>query len=279
MPGHCLIDAGPDVGRFLVEGSHTIHFEPAPDLDQARFDFVFAHAVLAAIHRHRGDLVLHANTLRWRHGLLAIAGSSGAGKSTTAAGLIQRGATLIADDLTVLRAGHHDQLVVRQTPPQLHLTRLAAERLGLSGGARPSPVHSAKVVVSVEEPATTSPPHAAPEQPWSPDLSGPGLHDLVLLEASHEQEVRLRRLHGADLFLALQHCIYGPLKPCDIPASFPLQALLARRVRVWSLKRPQERWCLDEVLDALEDGLAGAPTPIGQDCPASAESHPPQADG
>ena len=273
------MDSGPQVGRFLIEETHTIHFEPAAHAEQARVDFVLSHPVLAALHRHRGDLVLHANTLLWRNGLLAIAGSSGSGKSTTAAGLIQRGATLIADDLTVLRAGHHDQLVVRQGAPQLHLTRIAAERLEFSHGARPSPVHSAKLVVPLGDPASPAAAQGAALHDWRPDLSGPGLRDLVLLNPGDGAEVQITRLRGADLFLALQHCLYGPLKPCDTPASFRLQALLARRVRVWSLRRPQERWCLDEVLDALQEAIATDPTLLGQDPPASAEPRLHPADG
>ncbi len=273
------MDAGPGVGRFLVEATHTVHLEPAADLDPDRARFVLAHPVLAALHRHRGDLVLHANALRWRHGLLAVAGGSGAGKSTTTAGLIQRGATLIADDLTVLRAGDHGQLVVRHGAPQLHLTRVAAERLGLGSGALPSPVRSDKVVVPLDGPTASPLPHAAAGPGGWPDPCGPGLRDLVLLEPADGPEVELNRLRGSDLFLALQHGLYGPLKPCDTPASFRLQALLARTVRVWSLKRPQGRWCLDAVLDALDDGLAEAPAPLGQDPAASAEPPRPPAHG
>ena len=101
----------------------------------------------------------------------------------------------------------------------------------------------------------------------------------MLLEPGDGPEVELNRLSGADLFLALQHGLYGPLKPCDIPASFRHQALLARSVRVWSLKRPQGRWCLDEVLDTLEQALAAAPAPLGEDPPASAEPRLPPAHG
>lgn len=242
-------------------------------------DFALTHEVLGALSRHRGDLVLHANTLLWHDRALAIAGCSGAGKSTTAAGLIQRGATLIADDVTVLRPGDHDQMVVRSGAPQLHLTRSAAERLGLAQGALPSPVHSAKVIVSLDESTSPVAPASSALEEWRPDLSAPGLRDLVLLEPGDGPHVQLSRLRGSELFLALQHCLYGPLKPCDTPASFRLQALLARSVRVWRLQRPQERWCLDEVLDVLEQSLGTAAAPLGQDPPASAEHRLSPADG
>lgn len=91
--------------------------------------------------------------------------------------------------------------------------------------------------------------------------------------------MQLSRLRGSELFLALQHCLYGPLKPCDTPASFRLQALLARSVRVWRLQRPQERWCLDEVLDVLEQSLGTAAAPFDQDPPTSAEQRLSPADG
>ncbi len=275
-PRSFFLDAGPRVGRFLVEGSYTVHFEPAADVEEELLQWMLSHHLRAALHRHRGDLVLHANTLLWPQGLLAISGSSGAGKSTTAAGLIQRGAIQIADDLTVLRAGEHGQLVVRHGAPQLHLTRAAAERLGLIHGTRPSPVRADKVVVPLDDP-TLGLGHPTEPEGW-PAPSAPGLRDLVLLEPGDGPELLLSRLRGHDLFLALQHCLYGPLQPCDTPASFRLQALLARSVRVWRLTRPQTRWCLVEVLDALEQALA-VPSSSGHDPHASAEHRQPPADG
>ena len=58
--------------------------------------------VLGFLLRAWGRLALHASCVRIGHGAVLIAGSSGAGKSTTAAALVARGHVAISDDLTAL---------------------------------------------------------------------------------------------------------------------------------------------------------------------------------
>jgi hypothetical protein len=59
--------------------------------------------VLGFILRQRGHLALHASAVQIGGGALAIVGPHGAGKSTTAAALVTRGFSLIADDVLHVR--------------------------------------------------------------------------------------------------------------------------------------------------------------------------------
>jgi hypothetical protein len=58
--------------------------------------------VLGFLLRAWGRLALHASCVRIGDGTVLIAGASGAGKSTTAAALVERGHLAISDDLTAL---------------------------------------------------------------------------------------------------------------------------------------------------------------------------------
>ena len=58
--------------------------------------------VLGFVLRSRGRLAMHASCVRLGDGAVLLAGSPGAGKSTTAAALAMRGMTIVSDDLTAL---------------------------------------------------------------------------------------------------------------------------------------------------------------------------------
>lgn len=58
------------------------------------------------LHR-RGQVCLHGTALAWRGRSFGILGPSGSGKSTLATALVLRGATLLTDDVIVLRCGDH----------------------------------------------------------------------------------------------------------------------------------------------------------------------------
>jgi hypothetical protein len=58
--------------------------------------------VLGFVLRATGRLALHASCVRIGDGAILLAGPPGAGKSTTAAALAARGATVLSDDLTAL---------------------------------------------------------------------------------------------------------------------------------------------------------------------------------
>ena len=59
-------------------------------------------AIFGCLLRHRGLTCLHGSVLGIEGQAIVLLGAKGAGKSTTALGLLQRGAILIADDLAVL---------------------------------------------------------------------------------------------------------------------------------------------------------------------------------
>jgi hypothetical protein len=73
-----------------------------PGADPAAVGAILRGSVLGALLHQRGELPLHATTVVTRDAsqAVALAGSSGAGKSTIAFELISRGWTLLSDDLT-----------------------------------------------------------------------------------------------------------------------------------------------------------------------------------
>src|SRR5205085_12132928 len=97
-----LLRVVPGVGRFLARDGASIEYctEPGADIDAV--EAILQGGVLGALIHQRGELPLHATTLISpdRARTIALAGHSGAGKSTTAYELIRRGWMMVSDDLT-----------------------------------------------------------------------------------------------------------------------------------------------------------------------------------
>ena len=84
--------------------------------------------ILACLLQLRGTTCLHGSVVAMDGRALVLLGTTGAGKSTTALALVQRGATLVSDDLAPLDPASHG-FVVRYGQPALRLRPNSAERL------------------------------------------------------------------------------------------------------------------------------------------------------
>lgn len=97
-----LLRVVPGIGRFLARGGTSLEYWVEPGAHPEAVAAVLRGAILGALIHQRGELPLHATSLVHPDGehAVALAGRSGAGKSTTAYELIRRGWTLLSDDLT-----------------------------------------------------------------------------------------------------------------------------------------------------------------------------------
>jgi hypothetical protein len=226
-----LVRAGRRAGRFLVEDGARISFERGQLSDEACVAHHFAHVVMAAVLRQRGFLVLHANAAAFKNGAVAISGSSGAGKSTTFATLLDCGCTALSDDITALRRSPAGVVEVLPGAPSFYLCEDAAAGLGRDIKALPrSPLRRAKAVVPATGAARSTP-----------------LVALYFLEALAQDFVTTRQLTGAEKFFALQECTYGPLLPVQNAAQFETFSAVAENTPMWQIRRPHDRWTVAEV--------------------------------
>jgi hypothetical protein len=236
-PGAFLLRGGQQSGRFLVEAG-TVLLERGPECDDAVLARHFTDQVLAALLRHRGLLVLHANAVQTPDGVVVIGGESGSGKSTTLAALLRRGCRMLSDDVTALRPGDAPEVVQAVPgPAQLHLTQDAAEGLGYT--VRPAqlqPWRRMKTAISTLDIMARQ---------------ADRLLALYVLRPSGGDEVVAGPLTGGEKFLALQECLYGPMFAEEHPALFPLMSAVVAAAPFYRLDRPSSRWSIDEVAGAI----------------------------
>ena len=109
------------VADFVVRGGREIVFQTAGDLEASWFRQFLLGPVMGVLLHQRGLLVLHGSAIEIDGNAVAIVGLKGQGKSTTAAGLHQRGYDLIADDIVAIDMTNPESPLVLPGIPQIKL--------------------------------------------------------------------------------------------------------------------------------------------------------------
>lgn len=229
-------------GALLVEDGRRVTVEwPAagddPDADPSWTVQGWAVTVAAL---QRGLLSLHASTVRIGDEVVAIAGRSGAGKSTTAMALRARGHLLLVDDTTIVDL-RPDGAWATPYARNVHLLPDAAASLGVDPAALPPLAGRHGKHAYRPEPPPTDPVR---------------IDRIVVLRADPTASaVDVQDLRGSDKVTALApHTRRYGLAPAILGPSrhFELLTRLADATSVQVLTRLEERWSLDEVVEAIE---------------------------
>lgn len=205
----------------------------------------------------RGELSLHASTVRIGDEVVAIAGNRGAGKSTTSLALTGRGHQLLVDDTTLLRFDDGKAFITPYAR-NVHLLPDTAEALGIDFEGLPRLAGG-----RVKAAFTPDEPPIEPQRidrvvvlvPGRPEVIG---DTPVLTEVRGAERLMLLRAHVARQGLA--PLVLGEQR------FFEQLTRLADAVTVQRLVRPARFWTLDTVLDLIDNGstrsddLTGAPT-------------------
>jgi len=109
------------VARYRVQAGKYITIEPKKSAtpEEVRL-FLFGSAMGALLHQ-RGMLAIHASSVEKGLKGFLIAGSSSSGKSTLAAGLLEKGYSIISDDISVIGFEKEDGNFIYPGIPHLKL--------------------------------------------------------------------------------------------------------------------------------------------------------------
>jgi hypothetical protein len=244
MRGRDFLLQVPAIARYLVLDGKEIIVDPEPGIDEDSIRLFLLGSAFGGLLLQRGLLVMHGNAIRVGDRCMVCIGQAGAGKSTLAAGFMQRGYPVISDD--VVPVDSH----CRALPgfPRIKLWQDAADKLLIeTGDLRRICPEMEKFHFPV---ASQNSPPPLPIR-WVYIL-GKGAVETVEIEPIHgmrrfqqlyDNNYRLRLLHGMAL---------GPdtLKLCGA---------LAGRVRLASVTRPQDGFTVDPIIDALLADMAENP--------------------
>jgi hypothetical protein len=225
------------VGAFAIADGRRIRFQPVSGAALDAVDTWLHGTVAAFLLAQRREFALHANVVEVDGSAIAVAGAQGAGKSTSALRLAQRGHTLVADDVSPI----HPEATVTVHPfaRPMHVWPETAAALGLDlSGARPALPGRSKVKIPAAEP-----------------LAPVMLSAIAVLEPSNTvaavDAVRVRGACAHELVVA--HTYRVRLLSALFPReTFAWAGAIARRVPVHVVRRPQAIWTADAVAESLE---------------------------
>ncbi len=124
---------GNQAGTFTIEyydGLSRIICRKYKDVDISIVRSFLLGNVLAIMLTQRGKIVIHGSTLVMGDKTFMVCGDSGAGKSTLSMALQDKGAKLMADDISVIDADSDGECYAYSGFPEQKLCRDAAERQG-----------------------------------------------------------------------------------------------------------------------------------------------------
>lgn len=246
LPDQALVRFQGGAGLYVRDGREvTVAWEPDPEQPDDDPSWLIQGWAVTLAMLQRGDLSLHAATMAIGDKTIAVAGHRGAGKSTTAMGLRNRGHQLLVDDVTLIEF-HDGAAWTTPYPRNVHLLPDAAAAVGLDFDALPMLAGGrVKAAFRAEDP---------PAEPRRID------HIVVLAPGLDAQSVTVTEARGAErLAMLVGHTRRDGIAPLVLGHSryFSLLARLADTTGVSVIRRPRDTWTLDAVLNAIED-LSGA---------------------
>lgn len=237
-PG-ALLRVVPGVGRFFAHDGTTLDYciEDGAALDAVQA--LLEGGVLGALIHQRGELPFHASTLvsPRRDLVVALAGESGAGKSTTTYELIRRGWMMLSDDLTRVTIEERTP-IVWPGRSRLRLTGDACARFGIdTTPCAPVPNWPDKYMLDVER--------------WHEPLP---LHALVAL-ARNDGPLRIERMSGAAALRAIAEQTYRLHYVAALGQTRRHLELVAATAAFTAVYRTSGRGSVSAVADAIERAI------------------------
>jgi hypothetical protein len=231
-------------GRYRVSGGRRITIAPRRDAADTDIRLYLLGTALGALCHQRPGLPLHAAAVLGRDGAIAVAGPTGAGKSTLAAQLAARGVTVLADDLCVAETDAPDA-------PRL---RPGLSRIKLWRGSPALDPGKAAILEAIGE---TIDKLSLPLEGAVPPECAPLRRIYVLAPGGMAGSVR--RLSGAEAAQAVIDSVYRwPLAIAmgRAAARFHQAAVLAQRVEIVEIGHPHDPSDAGRLADHLMRALA-----------------------
>jgi hypothetical protein len=237
-----LIDVQ-NVARYLISNGDTVTIEPYAQSQEADLRAFLFGSTLGALLHQRGCLTLHASTIVTDKGAVLFAGKSGAGKSTIAAAMEQRGYPLLSDDKTAIVFPPEAVPQAMSAYPTRRLWQDSTEKLGLPTDDQQRLRAGLNKFVSPVTHFCTIP------QP---------IHCIFCLQSHHLDTIKTEKLQGSEALTAIIKATYRRKMLYALGASqnqFHQASALTKTAQVFRITRPEYPFLLDELVATIENHL------------------------
>ncbi|MDX2346772.1 MAG: hypothetical protein QNK11_07880 [Legionella sp.] len=231
----------PNIARFLITDGNHIIIDPSDAADEDSIRLFLLGSCMGALLMQRDLFLLHANAIKVGECCISFSGRSGIGKSTLSAAFMQRGYSVLADDVCVL----NQQQEVIPGFPHIKLWADASQKLAIQTKAlrqiRPN-LDKFSVPLASQFYQTNLP-----------------LKLVYILNAHNKDSFEFNALDGMKKILPLKNNTYryAYLKGLGKTKTHLKQTgTLASNVSVVRISRPKAGFQLDELVDLIEADLS-----------------------
>ncbi|MFZ1741669.1 MAG: hypothetical protein WAT93_02380 [Pontixanthobacter sp.] len=228
----------PEILSMEITDGRSIAYERAPGIEDDEVRLFLLGSGLGAILMQRGHVVIHGNAIvtEKQDGAIMCIGDTGAGKSTTAIAMMQRGLRVLADDVCPLDAqgfvlpGMARAKLWEETARQLGIDTSGLSRIRSTDAKFNLPLGSA---------------HCATPQ---------SVRAFYWLVPDDVADVSIRSVDGAEKFTVLRNNVYRPeyLRPLGLEVDYLRRlALIASNTPVFQILRPKKGFEIDSLLDTI----------------------------
>ena len=232
-----LIFISRDTAKYYAENGNSVWVEvnnSGETLREVRLHMLAT--VMAAILLQRNRIPIHASAIKRNDSLILLTGDSGAGKSTSLAGLLKKGHTIFSDDIVVAHK-KEDQVLAHASYPMIKMWNDSIEKINHPMfDDRTFPIRAGmdKYGLFFHDRFDTNP------YPIS---------KIFILKCGPDKELKSKKLAGADAFNSFMKQIYRPMlikgnkqrRLC-----FELISEILKNGQVFEITRPEE--CNPDVL-------------------------------
>ena len=225
---------------LLMEQGEKIFYERK---SQATHELLSAYILgwgISVLFHQRGQLAIHCSCVAKDGTALFVSGNSGSGKSTITSGLLEKGYSFMADDMSVVKMAENGDVLATAAFPYQKLCRDVAEMIAVS--------MEEMVYIDEEKDKFLVPYKGTFEDSPTP------LKAMFVLEIAEGDKVTMQELVGAAKLQACMNALFlAPLlgESLYAPENGIRVLKFASRIPVYSVKRPIGRDSKEEVLETI----------------------------
>jgi hypothetical protein len=234
------------IASYYIKDGNTILIQPQLNALHKDINAFLTGTCIGALLHQLKQLPLHASTVVYENRCLVFMGLSGAGKSTLAAAFIKGGATLVADDISVIDFSGN-RPAVRPAFPAIKMWQDSLKHLDYASDG----------LVSVREELKK---YYVPIQKFS-EVPVP-VDTLFVLNSFNKPEVQIKSVEGMDKFQLVKRHTYlfrGIPKTGLEQNHFMLAGNLVSSVPLFILTRPDSHFNTERLIAMISEntGLNG----------------------
>ncbi|CAG9620752.1 HPr kinase/phosphorylase [Sutcliffiella rhizosphaerae] len=235
----CMFEV-PQTAIFLIKNGNEIIVSEAEGAKEDQIRLYLLGTCMGAILMQRKILPLHGSAIAINGKAYAIVGDSGAGKSTTASALLQKGCRLISDDVIPITINQAGIPVVTPAYPQQKLWQESLNEFGMdSRSLRPIIDRETKFAIPVVDQFMTE------------SLPLAGVFELVKSEKIDNQYSLVEGLVRLQLLFRHTYRNFFLSRAGIMDWHFQITAKMANKMVFYRIERSNSKFTANEITDFI----------------------------